>query len=136
MKFSLLTSGDYDIIDITGKVAEKVRAPAVKSGICLISCSCSTCGITTMEYEPNLVADFQEFLRKLIPCDKDYRHNRTWDDANAHSHIGSSLLKPFLTVPIDNGEPTLGSWQQIVFIDFDNRPRRREVLIKIVNSEK
>lgn len=134
MKFSISTKGFNDVIDITNKVSTIVKSSEEKDGICLISCPGSTCGITTIEYEPNLLKDFKEFLEKLVPTDRDYRHDQTWGEANAYSHIRSALIKPFLTVPIENGKLALGQWQQIVLIDFDSRPREREIIIKIIGK--
>lgn len=144
LSFLLNTKGNNDIIDITPQVAEKVKESGIKDGICLISCSGSTCGITTIEYEPNLIEDFKEFLEKLAPADKDYRHDKTWSTRNAslamadggekngQSHLLSALFKPFLTVAIKNGELLLGAWQHIVLCDFDSRPRERIINIKIL----
>ncbi len=132
MRFSISTKGLNDVIDITDKVLEVVKNSKVKEGICLISSLGSTCGLTTIEAEPNLIADFKKFLEKLVPSDRSYRHDETWGERNAPSHIRSALIKPFLTVPIENGKLVLGQWQQIVLIDFDNRPREREMIIKII----
>lgn len=132
MKIVLTTRGFNDIVDITDKVSQAVKESKVKDGICLVSSPGSTAGITTIEYEPNLVADFKEFLEKLAPSNRTYRHDQTWGDANAYSHIRSSLIKPFLTVPVENGKLVLGQWQQIVLIDFDNRKREREIVVKII----
>jgi len=134
MRFSISTKGFNDIIDITSRVSQIVKNSKVKDGVCLISSPGSTCGITTIEYEPNLVADFKEFLEKLAPSNRTYRHDQTWGEANAPAHIRSALIKPFLTVPIESGELVLGQWQQAVLIDFDNRPREREIIVKIIKS--
>jgi secondary thiamine-phosphate synthase enzyme len=135
MQFSIQTKGHNDIIDITSQVEEKVKESKVKEGICLISCPGSTCGITTIEYEPNLIEDFKEFLEKLASSDKDYRHDKTWGEKNGQSHLLSALFKPFLTLPIENGKLLLGQWQQIVYCDFDSRGRKREIIIKITKSQ-
>lgn len=132
MQFSISTKGNNDIIDITSQVAEEIKKSEVKDGICLISCPGSTCGITTIEYEPNLIEDFKEFLEKLAPSNKDYKHDKTWSEKNGQSHLLSVLFKPFLTVPVENGKLLLGTWQQIVFCDFDNRSRDRKIIIKII----
>lgn len=134
MKFSISTKGKNDVVDITNKVAEEVKKSKIKEGICLISCPGSTCGITTIEYEPNLIEDFKEFLEKLAPSDKDYKHDKTWGEKNGQSHLLSALIKPFLSVLIENGKLLLGQWQQIVFIDFDSRPRDREINVKIIKG--
>jgi len=134
MRFSIRTKGFNDIVDITDQVSEMVAKSKIKDGICLISCPGSTCGITTIEYDPNLLEDFKEFLEKVAPSNRSYRHDETWGDKNAYSHIRSALIKPFLTVPIENGKLVLGTWQQLVLIDFDNRPRDREIFVKIMKS--
>jgi secondary thiamine-phosphate synthase enzyme len=134
MRFKINTKGFNDIIDITEEVSNAVIKSKVKDGLCLISCPGSTIGITTIENDPNLLEDFKEFLEKIAPSDRTYHHDKTWGDRNAAAHIKSALIKPFLIVPIENGKLLLGTWQQIVFIDFDNRPREREILIKIISS--
>lgn len=134
MRFSLRTKGFTDVIDITNKVSEIVEKSKVKDGLCLISCPGSTAGLTTIEYDPNLLEDFKEFLEKIIPSDRAYRHDETWGDKNTPSHIRSALIKPFLTVPIEDGKLILGQWQQIVLVDFDNRPRERQIIVKIIGK--
>ena len=131
MRFKIHTKGFCDIIDITPKVEELVKKSKVKDGICIISSPGSTIGITTIENEPQLLKDFKELMEKLVPSDKKYHHDEVWGEANGFSHLRSSLIKPFLTVPVEEGKLVLGTWQQIVFIDFDNRPREREILVKV-----
>lgn len=131
-KFSISTKGKNDVIDISSQVSEVVKKSKIKQGICLISCPGSTCGITTIEYEPNLIEDFKDFLEKLAPSDRDYRHDKTWGEKNGQSHLLSALIKPFLAVPIEDSKLVLGQWQQIVFVDFDSRQREREINIKIM----
>jgi len=133
MKFKVSTKGFTDIIDITDEVFDIVRKSKIKDGICLISSPGSTCGITTMEYESGLIEDLKKVLEKIAPMSKDYEHCKKWGDCNGYAHIRSALMKPFLAVPIESGELILGIWQQIVFIDFDNRPREREIVVKIVS---
>lgn len=135
MEFNISTKGFNDIIDITDKVSEIVRGSKVKEGICLISSPGSTCGITTIEYESELLKDFKEFLEKIVPSDKEYRHDNVWGEKNGFSHIRSALIKPFLTVPIEDGKLVLGQWQNLVLIDFDNRPREREISVKIISAK-
>ena len=134
MRFTISTKGFTDVIDITSRVAEVVKKSKVRDGICLISCPGSTAGITTIEYEPELLKDFKEFLEKIAPSDKEYHHDKVWGEKNGFSHIRSALIKPFLAVPIENGKLVLGQWQQITFIDFDNRPREREVIVKVIHA--
>jgi len=134
MKFSIKTRGFNDIIDITQKVSDIVEQSEVKEGFCLISCPGSTVGLTTIENDPNLLEDFKEFLEKLVPSNKSYRHDKTWGERNAPSHIRSALIKPFLMVPIEDGKLVLGQWQNLVFLDFDNRPREREIIVKVIGK--
>lgn len=134
MRFSLETKGFNDIIDITDKVAEAVEKAGKEKGICLISCPGSTCGITTIEYEKGVIEDLKRALEKIAPMNKDYEHCKKWGDCNGYAHVRSALIQPFLAVPVEDGKLALGTWQQIVFIDFDNRPREREILVKITGS--
>jgi len=132
IKFS--TKGFDDIIDITKAVVEILRESSIKNGIVTLFIPGSTGGITTIEYEPGLKKDFPEMMEKIAPQNKNYHHNETWHDGNGFSHLRASLIGPSLTVPIANGELTLGTWQQIVFIDFDNRSRKRSVIAHIIGD--
>jgi len=135
MRFFIKTKGFNDIINITEKISEIVEKSGIKEGICLISCPGSTCGFTTLEYEKGLIDDLKKALEKIAPMNNNYEHCKKWGDCNGYAHIRSALINPFLTLPIENGKLALGTWQQVVFIDFDNRAREREILIKIVSSE-
>ena len=132
MRFKISTKGFNDIIDITEEVSRAVAESKVKDGICLISCPGSTTGLTTLEYEDGLIEDLKRILDKIAPMTKDYEHCKKWGDCNGYAHVRSALLKPFLSVPIENGKLALGTWQQIAFIDFDNRPREREIVVKVI----
>ena len=134
MMFKISTKGFTDIIDITPWVSKAVADSKVKDGICLISCPGSTCGITTIEHETGLIEDLKRTLERIAPMSEDYEHCKKWGDCNGYAHIRSALLKPFLAVPIENGKLALGTWQQIAFLDFDNRPREREILVKIIGG--
>ena len=134
MKFKISTKGFTDIIDITDKVSEIVQKSKIKEGICLISCPGSTCGITTMEYEEGLIEDLKRILEKIAPLSEDYEHCKKWGDCNGYAHIRSALIKPFLAVAIEEGKLVLGQWQQITFLDFDNRPREREITVKLIGK--
>jgi len=134
MRFSIKTKGFTDIIDITDRVSEILEKSKVKDGICLISCPGSTCGLTTIEYESGSIEDLKRILEGIVPMSDNYEHCKKWGDCNGFSHIRSALLKPFLTVPIENKKLILGTWQQIVFLDFDNRPREREIVVKVIKS--
>ncbi len=134
MRFTISTKGFTDIIDITDEVSKIVRDSKIKEGICLISSPGSTAGITTIEYEEGLIEDLKRALEKIAPMSEDYEHCKKWGDGNGYAHIRSALLKPFLAVPIEDGKLVLGSWQQIVLVDFDNRPREREIIVKIIGK--
>lgn len=133
-RFNISTQGFSEIINITDRVTDLVKKSGVRDGICLISSPGSTCGITTIEYEPELLKDFKEFLEKIIPSDRKYRHDSVWGEKNGFSHLRSALIKPFLTLPIEDGKLVLGTWQNLVLIDFDNRPREREIIVKIIHA--
>jgi len=128
----LETQGVCDVHDITEAGRDKVRASGVKKGQVLFFAVGSTAGITTVEYEPGLVKDLKAFFEKLAPQNQPYFHEETWHDGNGFSHVRASFLKPSLSVPVLDGQPVLGTWQQVIFVDFDNRPRKREVIIQVI----
>jgi secondary thiamine-phosphate synthase enzyme len=128
---SLSTRGDTEIIDITPQLTALVREHGFMQGQALIFVSGSTAGITTIEYEPGLLQDMPAFFERIAPRSAHYHHEETWHDGNGHSHVRASLLGPSLTVPFKDGRLLLGAWQQIVLIDFDNRPRRRDVVVQM-----
>lgn len=125
------TKGNTDIIDITEKVQKEISNSKFKNGSVTIFVVGSTAGITTVEYEPGLKKDLKEFFDRIIPQDKYYHHHETWHDDNGHSHVRASLLKPGITIPFKDGKLLLGTWQQIVLIDFDTRERKREIIVQI-----
>jgi len=129
------TKGNNDIINITENIQEVLNKSNLKakSGIINLCVIGSTAGLTTIEYEPNLNKDFQEFFNKIIP-EGDYHHHETWHDDNGHSHVRASLLKPDLTVPFQDGKLVLGTWQQIILMDFDTRSRDREIAVTILKE--
>ena len=133
-RIELHTKGNCHIVDITGQVSEEVLRSGLKDGIVTIFVPGSTAGVTTVEYEPGLVSDLQRLFDRVAPADINYRHNLRWGDGNGHSHVRASLLGPSLTVPFVGKRLTLGTWQQIVFIDFDIRPRRRELVLQIMGE--
>ncbi len=128
------TQGFCDIINITPKVQDHVERERFQRGLVLLFVSGSTAALTTIEYEPGLIQDLKEFLEKMIPSNKKYHHNDRWGDDNGFSHLRASILGPSLQVPIGAGKLQLGTWQQIVLLDFDNRPRRREILIQMMGE--
>jgi secondary thiamine-phosphate synthase enzyme len=131
---ALQSKGNCDIIDITSQVAKNVEESGVNSGIVTLFIVGSTAGITTIEYELNLVSDFKNMWDRVIPQNIPYEHNKTWGDDNGHSHVRASTLGASLIIPFVNKKLTLGTWQQIVFIDFDNRPRSRKLAIQILGE--
>jgi len=133
-KLSDQTAGFSDIIDITAKVREQIEKQKMERGLVTLFVSGSTAALTTIEYEPGLVQDLREFVEKLIPSDRKYHHDDRWGDDNGFSHLRASLFGPSLAIPIENGRPVLGTWQQIVLLDFDNRPRAREIIIQLIGE--
>ena len=133
---SFSTSGDTDIIDMTRQVSEKVVTSGIEEGYVHLFVPGSTASITTIEYERGAVSDLKEAIERLAPEDKYYRHNERWGDGNGHAHVRASLLGPSLTIPVINGNLALGTWQQVVFIDFDNHPRERRVIMQLAGKKK
>ena len=131
---TLKSDGHCHIIDITDSVAGSIQDSQKLNGLVTVFVPGATGAITTIEYEPGLLRDFEEFLEKIIPQGKNYYHNMAWHDGNGHSHIRASLIGPSLTIPLVQGNMTLGTWQNIVFIDFDNRPRSRKLVIQIIGT--
>lgn len=132
--FSLKTSGDSDLIDITGKVTNVLKNSGISSGIVTVFVPGSTAGVTTIEFEEGAVRDFQGAIERIAPKGIHYHHDARWGDGNGYSHIRASLLGPSLTVPFSSAKLLLGTWQQIVLIDFDNRPRTRRVVIQVLGE--
>jgi secondary thiamine-phosphate synthase enzyme len=131
---TLQSKGNCDIIDITSRVAKNVEESEINSGIVTLFIVGSTAGITTIEYEPNLLSDFKNMWNRVIPQNIPYEHNKTWEEGNGHSHVRASTLGASLIIPFVNKRLILGTWQQIVFVDFDNRPRTRKIAIQILGE--
>lgn len=130
----LSDGGNCDVVDITPEVNKEVSSSGLTDGIVTVFVTGSTAGVTTIEYEPGLVSDLKDMWARLIPERMEYKHDRAWADGNGHSHVRASLLGPSLTVPFVNKRLTLGTWQQIVLIDFDNRARSREIVAQIIGE--
>ena len=128
------TKGDTDIIDITSKVQDAVSKSNIKSGAATVFVQGSTGGLTTVEYEPGLVQDLKTFFEKVAPKSGHYEHNMRWHDGNGYAHVRASFLGPSLTIPFVEKTLQLGTWQQIIFIDFDNRSRSRELIVQIIGE--
>ena len=132
---SVQTKGDSDILDLTPKVQALVERHRFRHGQALVFVSGSTAGITTIEYEPGLLHDLPAAFERIAPRDMPYQHEEAWHDGNGHSHVRASLLGPSLIVPVKDGRLLLGTWQQVVLIDFDNRPRRREIVVQLSGEQ-
>ncbi|HEY55868.1 MAG TPA: YjbQ family protein [Dehalococcoidia bacterium] len=133
-KISLSTRGECDIIDITPQVAEQVSQSGIDSGVVTIFVAGSTAGVTTIEFEPGLISDLEGMWQRIAPKGIPYDHDRRWGDGNGYAHVRASLLGASLVVPVSSKKLTLGTWQQIVLVDFDNRPRSREVNLQIMGD--
>ena len=133
-EISLQSRGDTDIIDITDKVAQQVAGSNISRGTVNLFVAGSTAGITTIEFEPGLVADIRNMWARLIPQNVSYDHDRRWGDGNGYSHVRASLLGASLVVPFNNRQMLLGTWQQIVVIDFDARPRQRKIIVQLTGE--
>lgn len=132
--FSVKTRGDTDIIDITDQVALSLSESELKKGTLTVFIPGSTAGITTTEFEPGLLKDLPILFEELVPKNSHYNHDLTWGDGNGYSHLRAALVKSFFTVPFVDGEMILGTWQQIVLIDFDNRHRNRKIVVQIMGE--
>ncbi len=128
------TRGDADMQDITSDVTRCVSQSGLKSGIATVFCPSSTSGVTTIEYESGCLSDLGRLFDEIVDPNRYYAHDARWGDGNGHSHVRAALLKASLTVPFVNGRLTLGTWQQIIYVDFDNRPRRRELVVQILGE--
>jgi len=136
-KIKVQTKGNCDLVNLTEQVNKAVRKSGIKEGNVVVFNVGSTAGITTTEYEPGLVNyDIAAAFEKIAPQNGRYEHEETWHDDNGHSHVRASLLGPSLSVPIVDGELTLGTWQQIVLVDFDTRPRTRTIICQMMGGDK
>ncbi|OGD28778.1 MAG: secondary thiamine-phosphate synthase enzyme [Candidatus Aminicenantes bacterium RBG_13_63_10] len=128
------TQGRNEVKDLTGPVGERLARSGLQDGTVTVFVPGSTAGLTTIEFEPGVIEDLSGILEKLVPSDRPYLHDRQWGDGNGFSHVRAALLGPSITVPFNNGRLALGTWQQLVLIDFDNRPRTRTVLLQFIGE--
>jgi secondary thiamine-phosphate synthase enzyme len=128
------TGGNGDVHDITRKVEAAVSETGLRDGTVTIFCPSATSALTTLEYESGCVHDLQRLFDEIVDPSRHYAHNARWGDGNGHSHVRAALLGPSLTVPFVDNTLTLGTWQQIVYVDFDNRPRRRELVVQAIGE--
>jgi secondary thiamine-phosphate synthase enzyme len=133
-KISLESKGNFDIIDITPEIQNQLAETDISDGTVTLFISGSTAGITTIEFEPGLLSDFKKMWERNIPQDIPYEHDRAWGDGNGHSHVRASLLGASLVIPFSDRRLTLGTWQQIVVVDFDNRARSRQIVVQIMGQ--
>jgi len=133
---SISTKGNCDIVDITDNVSDLIVNNNFTEGNVLVFVGGSTAGITTIEYEPGLLKDYPKLFERIAPANINYEHDNTWHDGNGHSHIRAAIQGASLTVPFLKGRMLLGTWQQIIFVDFDNRSRRRNITVQITGKKK
>jgi len=131
---TLSTRGNTDIHDITDQVRQLVTQSKLKNGVATLFCPSSTSALTTIEYEPGCLSDLRRLFDEIIPPNRTYQHDQAWGDGNGHSHVRAALLGASLSVPFVESRLTLGTWQQIIYVDFDNRPRRRELVVQMVGD--
>ena len=132
--FTIETNGENHIIDLTNRIREVVRRSSVREGLVNIFSPGSTCAISTIEYEPGLLKDFPRILERIAPKDIEYEHHKRWGDFNGHSHVRATLIKSSFTAPVSLGDVILGTWQQIVFIELDVRPRTRKIIVSVIGE--
>lgn len=133
--FTISTKGNSDILDITHNVADIINDAKFREGNALVFVVGSTAGITTIEYEPGLLKDYPDLFNRIIPSNINYKHDNTWHDGNGHSHVRAALQGASFTVPFKDGNLLLGTWQQIILVDFDTRRRRREIIVQVTGKK-
>ena len=136
MELGFSTRGFNEILDITPEIERAIDQAGVQSGVAHLFVSGSTAALTTIEYEPGAVEDLKRALEQIAPMAAPYAHNAAWGDGNGYAHLRAALLKPDLCIPIQSGRLALGTWQQIVLMDFDNRPRQRKVILTVTSAVK
>jgi len=128
------TQGNADCLNITNNVADALVNNGIQNGIVTLFTPSATSGLTTIEYESGCLSDFRRLMDELAPPEKEYAHEERWHDGNGHSHVRAALLGPSITIPFIKQKLTLGTWQQIIFIDFDTHPRQRELIVQIIGE--
>jgi len=134
ISISLSTQGNADIRDITDQLANAVSKSGLTSGIATVFCPSSTSALTTIEFESGALSDLRRLFDEIVPSNREYAHNERWHDGNGHSHVRAALLGPSLTIPFVDGQLTLGTWQQVIYVDFDNRPRQRKLIVQLIGE--
>jgi secondary thiamine-phosphate synthase enzyme len=133
-RISINTKGNGDFINISSQLLNILKDSDLQNGIMTVFVSGSTAGISTFEYEPGLIRDMKEFYDKVAPSNVHYHHDETWGDANGFSHVRATLTGPSMTIPFEKGKLLLGTWQQVVLVEFDNRPRKRDVVAQLMGE--
>lgn len=133
-RVELSTGGDGAVLDLTGEIDDFLASRQAHDGILAVFVPGSTAGITTIEYEPGALQDLNRAIEAIAPRGQAYAHDRRWGDGNGFSHVRAALLGPSVSIPVQSGRPTLGTWQQVILCDFDNRPRRRTVILQFVGT--
>jgi secondary thiamine-phosphate synthase enzyme len=133
-EIKLQTKGHCDIQDITRQVAEAVQGTGLSNGVVTLFTPSATSGLTTIEYESGALADLERLLDEIVAPEREYQHNQRWGDGNGHSHVRAALIGPSITVPFVEGRLTLGTWQQLIFLDFDNRSRSRRLVVQVMGE--
>lgn len=131
---SLRTQGHADIHDVTNQIADAVSKSGLRSGTATVFCPSSTSALTTIEYESGALSDLRRLFDEIIPAGREYAHNERWQDGNGHSHVRAALLGPSITIPFVDRQLTLGTWQQVIYIDFDIRPRQRQLVVQLIGE--
>jgi secondary thiamine-phosphate synthase enzyme len=133
-KITETTAGFCDIIDVTAKVRASLAKSKLHNGLIALFVVGSTAALTTIEHEPGLIQDLKEFVERLVPSNRKYHHDDRWGDDNGFAHLRAALFGPSLSIPVQNGQALLGTWQQVVLVDFDNRPRTREIVVQLIGE--
>jgi secondary thiamine-phosphate synthase enzyme len=131
---SLSTQGNADIRDLTDQLARAISNSGLTSGTATVFCPSSTSALTTIEFESGALSDLRSLFDEIVPSNREYAHNERWHDGNGHSHVRAALLGPSLTIPFVDGQLTLGTWQQVIYVDFDNRPRQRKLVLQLIGE--
>jgi len=131
---SLSTHGNTDIQDITDQITNALSKSGLTSGTVTIFCPSSTSALTTIEFESGALSDLRRLFDEIVPVNREYAHNERWHDGNGHSHVRAALLGPSITIPFVDRQLTLGIWQQVIYVDFDNRPRQRKLIVQLIGE--
>ena len=134
MEFTVSTRGFNDIVDITSQISRACEGGSVTNGVASVFVVGSTAALSTIEYEPGALADLKAALDRIAPMDARYQHNEAWHDGNGYAHLRAALMKPSLSIPIVGGRLVLGTWQQVILLDFDNRPRKRTIHVQLTQA--